>query len=228
MVGQIRVVLDPLLEFREDLGRDEHLEVCLLVNVAVRRTPAVDGMGRLDTIHGWLRVHRDQTTLVELDQVVLDHVGLLRHGGLAPGQVLDLLVQIANEQVSNVADRRRLAPLLAVLLVAAGQANAVGIQLAECRRPRVTPAAVGELIPVLCARHIRLVAVPPKDGPDILAAPPKAQGLLPGEGLLERAVRGRHPLQLLQNHAGRLGEVHGVKVQVADAGSEDLAAHLGD
>ncbi|KAL2274629.1 hypothetical protein FJTKL_03049 [Diaporthe vaccinii] len=155
---------------------------------------------RLHTIDGRLRVDGDKPSLVELDEVVFDSVCLAGEGRLAPRKLVKLVVEILDEHGGDVLDGFGLAPLLAILLIRSRQANTVCVQLAEGGRPGVTPTAVGKL----------------------------GERLLPRQSLLDRAALGRHPVQLLEDHAGGLGQVHGVEVQVRNASRQDLAAHVSD
>lgn len=226
VVGERGVVADEADDLVDDLGRDEQLDVALLVDVTVGGTPAMDGVRRLDTVDGRLGVDGEEAALVKLNQRGLDGVGLAGEGGLTPGQRVNLLVQVTNKGVGNVAQRLGFTPLAAVGLVGAGQADAVGVELTKGRRARITPATVGELVPVLGAENVGLVAVAPEDGTDVLVATAKALGGLPGKGLLQRTLGGGGPAELLEDHAGGLGQVHGVKVHVVDTGGHELAAHL--
>ena len=174
-----------------------------------------------------MRVDGQETSLVEGDEVVLEGVGFAGQGSLTPGQGGDFLVEVLDKSVGNVHDGGWLTPLLAVGIVGAGQSDTVCVQFTKGGRARVTPAAVGELIPVLGAKDVGLVAVAPEDGTNILVATPKTLGGLPGQGLLKRTLGARSPFQLLEDHACGLSQVHGVEVQVVDAIGEEGAAQVG-
>lgn len=109
----------------------------------------MDGVARLDTIHGRLRVYGDETSLVESDQLIADNLTLGRERAFAPRQAVVAVLEVVDEDVGDVADGFRLPPLLPVLLTGSGQANPIGVKLTESRRPRVTPSTVGELVPFL-------------------------------------------------------------------------------
>ena len=186
-------------------------------------------MRRLDTVNSGLGVDGQETTAVQIDQVASKHVGLAADRRLGPGEGLDFAAHVSHEEIRNVSDVVGFAPDLAVLLVRALETNTVGVQLAESGRPRITPATVGELVPVLCTCNITAVAVAPEDGTHILVAAVETERLSPWQRLYVRVVRvgwWRH-CKLLQDHAGGSSKVHGVEVKVkGDTTVQNLAAEL--
>lgn len=224
IIRQVGVPVDTLKNLRKDIGVDKQFKVRLLVDVSVGRAPTVDGVRRLDAIDGRLRVHSQETALVEIDKVLSDLVGLGSERSLTPGERVDLVVKVADKEVGDILDRLRLTPLLAVCFVGTNQANAVCVQLAKGRRPGITPPTVGELVPVRGTDDVRLVAVSPEYGTNVLVATAKSLGGLPRKGLLKRSLGTGSPVKLLEDHTGSLGQVHGVKVKVEDSVLQKLSA----
>lgn len=114
----------------------------------------MDGVRRLDTVDSRLRVHSQEATLVEFHEVISDLISLAGERRFTPGKRVDLIAEVADKELGNVLDRLGLTPLLAVRLVCARQANAVGVQLSKGRRARITPSTVGEFIPILSTDDI--------------------------------------------------------------------------
>ncbi|KAI6876577.1 putative methylenetetrahydrofolate reductase [Hortaea werneckii] len=163
VVGDVWVGVHATDELGDEGRGDEDFEVGFLVDVAVVRAPAVDGVGALHTVDGGLGVDGQETAAVEVDEVVGEDLGHFLHGGW-------------------------LAPELPVLFVRALQTDAVGIQCAESRRSAVAPSAVGEFVPVLCTHDIRPVPVPPEDGANVLVTPVQAQRRTPWQWLQFRIM----------------------------------------
>src|SRR5687768_4064900 len=69
IVCEVGVVLEATDHLGEDAGMDQKLEVRLLVDVTIRRAPAVDRVCRLDAIDGRLRVDGQKAALVKVLEI---------------------------------------------------------------------------------------------------------------------------------------------------------------
>ena len=73
-----------------ELARNEKLEVRLLIEVALGRTPAEDWVTRWHTVGRRLRVDCEQLVCVHGDKGIPDQVGLSGEGALGERELLDL------------------------------------------------------------------------------------------------------------------------------------------
>lgn len=131
--GHIIVLLDASDELIDQLRWHQEFQVSLLIDETVLRTPSVDRVRRLDTVDSWLGVDGQETSPVQVDQEILDVIGLGADWAVTPGKSIQFALQEANENLGKVLDGLGLAPQLDVLLVGTLEPNSIRINLTKRR-----------------------------------------------------------------------------------------------
>jgi hypothetical protein len=154
VVCQVIVIFDTSGELINQGRWNKEFQVGLLVNETVLGTPSVDRVRRLDTVDSGLGVDGQETSAIQVDQVILDVTGLGTDWTVTPGKSVQLALQKANKNIGEILDGLGLAPQLDVLLVGSLEPNTIRINLTKRRRSRIGPATVRVLVPCLCTGNI--------------------------------------------------------------------------
>lgn len=104
VVCEVIVSLNARNELVDQAGRNKQFQIGLLVHETILGSPSVDRVRGLDTVHGRLRVDSQESSSVEVDQKVLDIIGLGADWAVAPGESIQLALQETNEDIREILD----------------------------------------------------------------------------------------------------------------------------
>ncbi len=136
----------------KDFRVDEELNVGLLEDVACLCSPAVNGVGRLNTINFWLRVDGEKFVFIHKVEDVDDLTGFHVNRSFSEGELLDFTGQVIfKDRTYFIKSSELLSPELLLFFIVEThlfvQGN-VGFVGAKSWGFGETPSSVGEFIPL--------------------------------------------------------------------------------